>query len=222
MERIDGKMLWPIWFRAAEQRQAEYLTQFCQLLVNLHTLDWQPYVDAASADAIGAAQVTQGTPYLYVDRFSEMGHQFVADAFGSSFAPYLAWLEERRGTVPCRQPAPIRWDFHRANVLLCDNGAAMVIDWTQIEISDARFDLAWTLLLLGTQEGPEWRDRILCEYERIIGDEVEEFEYFEVIACVKRLATVATVLAGDTEQSGMHRIDLLSQLSLSVFSTSPV
>ena len=87
MERIDGGMLWPIWFGAAEQRQAEYLTQFCQLLVDLHTLDWRPYVDAASEDAISAAHVKQANPYLYVDRFLELGRWFVANSSGSSISP---------------------------------------------------------------------------------------------------------------------------------------
>ena len=80
----------------------------------------------------------------------------------------------------------------------------VVIDWTQLEISDARFDLAWTLLLVGTQQGPQWRNRILHEYERLWGDKVVAIEYFEVVACVKRLASVAMVLSGNAEKVGMR------------------
>jgi len=199
MERIDGQMLWPLWFSASEQRQGELLTQFCQLLVNLHTLDWRPYIDAKDV-----TQVEQDSPYLFIDRFLELARQFLADSSNSGFAPYLTWLQERRDRVPCHQPAPIHWDFHPANVLLCEDGSAVVIDWTQIEISDARFDLAWTLLLVGTQENPQWRGRILHEYERLAGSKIEEIEYFEVIACIKRLASVAMVLSGNADKVGMR------------------
>jgi hypothetical protein len=33
---------------------------------------------------------------------------------------------------------------------------------------------------------------------------VEEIEYFEIVACVKRLASVAMVLGGDAEKIGMR------------------
>ena len=39
-----------------------------------------------------------------------------------------------------------------------------MIDWTQIEVSDARFDLAWTLVLMGSMAERDY-DLILQEYE---------------------------------------------------------
>lgn len=197
MERIDGEMLWPIWFRDTEERQRAYLTQFCRLLVDLHTLDWRPLVDKTDHH-VG------GDPYRFVDGFLASGRSFLAEFDGLGFLPLVAWLEARRDHVPCTRPAPIHWDFHPANILLREDGSAVVIDWTQFEVSDARFDLAWTMLLVGSQQDPQWRNRILQEYQRLSGAEVEEIEYFEVIACIKRLASIAITLAGNAEKLGMR------------------
>jgi aminoglycoside phosphotransferase (APT) family kinase protein len=67
------------------------------------------------------------------------------------FLPIVAWLEERREAVPCLQPSLVHGDFHPNNILLREDGSAVVIDWAGLQASDARFDLAWTLLLVSTR-----------------------------------------------------------------------
>jgi aminoglycoside phosphotransferase (APT) family kinase protein len=86
-----------------------------------------------------------------------------------------------------------------------------VIDWTQIQVSDSRFDLAWTLMLVGAAEGWHWRDRMLAEYERLAGAPVQELEWFEVAACSKRLFSVFVSFAAGPETLGMRReaVDLM-------------
>jgi len=79
--------------------------------------------------------------------------------------------------------------------------------------SDPRFDLAWTLMLVGAAEGWEWRDRILAEYERLAGAPIEELEWFEVAACGKRLFSVVVSLAAGPEALGMRpeAVELMRQ-----------
>jgi len=93
-------------------------------------------------------------------------------------------------------------------------GSAVVIDWTQAEISDARFDLAWTLVVVGTQQSTKWRDFILKEYERLRGTCVERLAYFEVAACIKRLGFVFVALSRGPEELGM-RADAVAGRSVS-------
>jgi hypothetical protein len=71
-------------------------------------------------------------------------------------------------------------------------------------VSDPRFDLAWTLVLVSTYEGAGWHDRILREYERIAGAKVEGLAFFEVVACVKRLYSVAAALTFGPQTVGMR------------------
>jgi aminoglycoside phosphotransferase (APT) family kinase protein len=197
MERIKGQMLWPLLFGSTGERQQELLTQFCDLFVQLHRLEWQLFVDDAS-------KYDTGNPYTFVDRELSKFRRFLARFPQPGFVPVLEWLEARRDQVDCLRPSPIHMDFHPGNVLLRDDGSAVVIDWTGLDISDSRFDLAWTLLLVGTHEDEEWRDLVLQEYERLAGIRVEQIAYFDVAACARRLFSVVVSLSEGPEKLGMR------------------
>ena len=78
-----------------------------------------------------------------------------------------------------------------------------MIDWTQIEVSDARFDLAWTLVLMGSMAERDY-DLILQEYERQAGEQVRGLAWFEVAACLKRLFSVIISMDEGAEKLGMR------------------
>ena len=162
MERVEGKMMWEPLFRSPEPQQSARFALFCDLLVRLHRLDWRPFVADPTA-------VEQAGPYAFADEWLAQAHRSLAQFHMPDTDALLAWLEARRNRVPCARPAPVHLDFHPANLLLRADGSAAVIDWTQIQVSDPRFDLAWTLILVGAAEGWAWRDRILAEYERRAG-----------------------------------------------------
>ena len=111
--------------------------------------------------------VERGGSYAFVDGWLAEARSILGQFDVPDAAAMLDWLEVRRDRVPCVQPAPVHLDYHPNNILLGRDGSAHVIDWTQIQVSDPRFDLAWTLMLVGAAEGWEWRDRILAEYERL-------------------------------------------------------
>jgi aminoglycoside phosphotransferase (APT) family kinase protein len=197
MERIEGELLWPLLSAAPETQQREWLSRFCRLFVQLHRLDWTPFVE-------DAARYEREGPYSFVDDWLARMRAYAGRFEVAGFLPALAWLEARRAQVPCQRPAPVHWDFHPNNVLVRPDGALAVIDWTQIQLSDARFDLAWSLLLTGSHAGMAWRDLILQEYERWAGAGVEQLAFFEVAACFKRLASVAISLLYGPEKLGMR------------------
>ena len=120
------------------------------------------------------------------------------------FLPIVAWLDERREAVPCRQPALVHGDFHPNNILLREDGAAVVIDWAGLQVADARFDLAWTLVLAYAYESATMRDQVLYTYEQVSGQEVEQLASFEVLACLRRLLGVSISLLAGPEQFGMR------------------
>ena len=197
MERVRGRQMWPVWFGSPEKKQQELLTLFCRLFVRLHALDWRPFVQhRISFDA--------GDPFALVDRQMDLTRPYLERSPLPGFAPVFEWLAQRRDQVPCERPSVIHWDYHPANILLCDDGSATVIDWTQVDVSDSRFDLAWTLLLVSTYEGQAWHGRILREYERLAGIKVEQLAFFEVYACLKRLYSVAASLLLGPEAVGMR------------------
>lgn len=197
MERIEGQGMWSLLARSPVQKQLELLTQFCELFVRLHALDWRLFVE-------DAARYETGGPYALIDQWLREARNALRRFDKSGLADLIKWLEERRTTVPCSHPAVVHYDFHPANVLVRDDGSAVVIDWTGLHVSDARFDLAWTLLLSYAYAGVKLRDLVLQGYERLIGASVEQIEYFEVCACCRRLFDIAISLSLGAEKQGMR------------------
>jgi aminoglycoside phosphotransferase (APT) family kinase protein len=197
MEKIEGQVLWSLLFNSPREKQQELLTLFCELFIQLHALEWRPFVDDLKRYDIG-------DPYVFVDQWLNMAHDTLTRFSKAGFFPIVEWLEARRDELSCLRPSPVHLDFHPNNILIGSDGSAGVIDWGNIDVSDSRFDLAWTLVLVSSYEGAEWRDRILREYERLAGTKVEQIECFEVFACAKRLASVVISLLDGPEKLGMR------------------
>ncbi len=198
MEQIEGKTLWSLIGGLDPQQRRSLITQFSDLFAGLHRLDWHPFVPKSE-------QSNFADPYHCIDCYlSELHGAAAAFPDGKIFQPIIDWLETRRETVPCIRPAPIHWDFHPANVILRPDGSMFVIDWTQIQVSDPRFDLGWTLLLIGAYDGEEMRRTVLAEYQRCAGYEIEELAFFDVANALKRLGTVMISLSAGADQMGMR------------------
>ena len=84
------------------------------------------------------------------------------------------------------------------------SGRLSVIDWTNAEIADYRYDLAWTLLLQGMYDGWALRDLILADYEVCLGRPVEGLAVFEAFACARRLLSMLVSLTQGAEAMGMR------------------
>jgi aminoglycoside phosphotransferase (APT) family kinase protein len=197
MERIVGEQMWALFERSALERRKELLTLFCHLLVQLHALDWRPLAGGAGADMAR-------DPYYFVDAWLRMARGRLENSPYPDFLPVIAWLEGQRDRMPCPRPAVVHQDFHPGNVLLCDGDGAVVIDWTAAEVTDPRFDLAWTLTLLNAYEGTAACAYILQEYERLSGRPVEHLAPFEVTACARRLFDITVSLLQGAEAQGMR------------------
>jgi aminoglycoside phosphotransferase (APT) family kinase protein len=194
MERIDGQRLGQLLAGSSEEKRREIREPFCELLVRLHGMDWRPF----------AAKEETPAPYAFVDAYLAAESDVLRRTSLPGFLPIVEWLQERRDDVPCLRPAIVHGDFHYDNILLCDDGSRVVIDWSGLHVSDPRADLGWTLLLMRTHISVAQRDWILREYERLAGAGVRHIEWFEILACLRRLRTVAILLSGGAAKLGMH------------------
>ena len=196
MEKIDGEEMWSQIGTPLSGEMRDLVPLFCQLFAQLHHLDWHLFVDEAEYASLQ-------DPYAFIDGWlslAQEGHQRFPH---SGLMPVVEWLQVRREAFRCPGPSPTHNDFHPGNVLLCENGSPVVIDWTGFGISDARFDLAWTLMLIDAYMGPEWRSRVLQGYERSAG-QVKALEVFEVFAYVRRLFDISVSLRLGAEKMGMR------------------
>ena len=198
MERIDGETMWPLLIDSTGEQRQKMLTLFCELFLRLHRLDWRPFVSEP------ARYEQDGPTYAFVDAWLGEARAAVAHFSLPGFERLVDWLQERRDLLPCPEPSVVHWDFHPYNILLRADGSPVVIDWAGLQVTDARLDLAWTLLLTSAYAGAGWRDPILHEYERLAGARVEQIELFEVLACARRLFDVTVSLSEGAERLGMR------------------
>jgi aminoglycoside phosphotransferase (APT) family kinase protein len=198
MEKINGRVMWPLLTLAPPEEQHRLLTLFCTLFVQLHSLDWRFFVDSTDR---------YSDPYLFVDQWLETARRSLESFPQVGLLPIVEWLQDRRDELFCQRPSPVHQDYHPNNVLVRDDGAAVVIDWTGFDVSDARFDLGWTLVLAHAYAGTQIRTSILTEYERLSGTVVKDkdIECFEVFACARRLFDVAVSVSAGAEKLGMRR-----------------
>jgi aminoglycoside phosphotransferase (APT) family kinase protein len=194
MEYFPGKMMWNMIDIAPADRQAQLIDQFCRLFVQLHELDWKLF-DASLPD---------DNPFFFIDRWLNEAHGIVKNFPEVDAAPFLEWVAARRDLFACTCPSPVHQDFHPGNILVNANDDATVIDWTAFDVTDSRFDLAWTLVLAHAHGRPGLRDEIFECYQHHAKRSVEQVEAFEAIACARRLFDLTVSLTLGAERMGMN------------------
>lgn len=166
--------------------------QFVDLLRQLHALDWSGFGD-----------ITGGMPSGDPIRSTLKEWRGILARFGpGGFDPVMRWLVDHAADVPRAWTSVVHWDFHVGNVIVSDDGTQTVIDWTQIAVTDPRFDLAWTELLIVMALGENYRTRLIDEYGPESG--LEGMDYFRVAVAFKRLVSVTLALSVGPEHLGMR------------------
>jgi aminoglycoside phosphotransferase (APT) family kinase protein len=197
MERIEGRSMWPLLFEGPEEERKDWLRMFCKLFVQLHNLDWRPHLPDETAKF--------NDPYFCVrSQFEQAAWQLKNLGMSAEFTPLLDWFNVRMLDVPCTRPGMVHWDFHPQNILIRPDGSPVVIDWTGAAISDPRFDLAWTLLLVEAYMGTELRGRIQAEYEYQAGGPPAGMDFFNAFACARRLFSVIGSIKAGAGALGMR------------------
>jgi aminoglycoside phosphotransferase (APT) family kinase protein len=194
MEKISGHLMWSLIDKAPSKRETELFQVFCTLFYDLHTIDWKLFT--------GLSQYTPD-PYAFITCYLKKGEKYIAAFKKHEFTPVLEWLKNRYTTVPCRRLSVTHGDYHPNNIII-HNGAPYVIDWSSVDVADSRIDIAWTLLLVSTYGKAEFRTTILSEYERAAGSPLECIEYFDVLACFKRLLSISVSLTDGPDKLGMR------------------
>ena len=115
----------------------------------------------------------------------------------------MDWLADNVVSVTPLAPAVIHWDFHVGNVLVADDGTTHVVDWTQNSVTDPRFDVAWTELLIAMAVSCDAAAGFRAEYEHQM-EPLADMDFFETAAAIKRLFSVAVSLSASPEVLGMR------------------
>ena len=196
MQRISGVSMGTRWRDPDVAVQNRALASFCDLFATLHTLKWQHLPGATHIPMLTLAQQYGYWESLIVGQG--------VDSFGAG----LAWLRGASAQVAPQPLGLVHWDFHHENILIDERDRAWVIDWTQFQATDVRFDLAWTLVVLASERTPESAQQVRTGYLAARGwteDEVAgELLVFEAAACLKRVASVLVSLKSGADAVGMR------------------
>lgn len=196
MEEVDGAPLTKRLRESEPALRAQALEQFCQLLATLHGLEW--------AHLPGAASVPTFTIAQQFALWSSYQHRYPLRTIGE----VTEWLSAASAQVTPQPLGLVHWDFHPENVLVDANDQPWVIDWTQFQATDVRFDLAWTLVLLASQQSMESAEAVRVRYATLRGwDQCtshDEMQFFEAAACAKRLVSVLVSIRYGADALGMR------------------
>lgn len=196
MQRIDGMSLGKIMSKGDAEVQSRELARFCALLAKLHTLEWKHLAGA------------EHVPTLTIAEQLAFWNSLGALAPSESLTRAITWLQTNSTQVTPQPAGLVHWDFHHENILIDRVDRAWVIDWTQFQATDIRFDLAWTLVLLSSERNPALAQAVRAGYLSQRGwDEAtvaEGLRFFEAAACAKRLLSVLVSMSNGAETIGMR------------------
>ena len=194
MEYIPGEPMWGLLGKVSKDRRAKLIDRFCQLFVELHDLDWKQFDESLPKD----------DPLFFIDRWLGEVRGVLRNFPDVDASPLLDWVSARRDLFACEHPSPVHQDFHPGNILVGTDDSATVIDWTNFAVTDLRFDLSWTLVLVHAYGREGMSDQILQCYQRHAGRPVEQIEAFEAIACARRLFDLTISLTLGAQRMGMN------------------
>jgi aminoglycoside phosphotransferase (APT) family kinase protein len=196
MQRIAGTSLGKRLREIDAAAQEREITRFCALFAKLHTLDWQ---HLSGAEYVPTVTIAQQLAF-----WNSLGAQNPSH----SLTRAIAWLQEASATVTPLPLGLVHWDFHHENILIDAADKAWVIDWTQFQATDTRFDFAWTLVLLASERDEEMAQAVRRGYLAQRGWDEEmvasEMRFFEAAASAKRLLSVLISMSSGADALGMR------------------
>jgi aminoglycoside phosphotransferase (APT) family kinase protein len=144
MERLAGQPL-------LDARWLGVVPVLVEMQLRLHGLDAEVLLQAL--DREGRADSRTGGPPISREVVTFEGHlarleQRVARASPHGLEKAVAWLAEHRPTVE-RRRVICHGDFHPQNLLVAHGRVTGVLDWPNVIVTDAEFDVASTLVILG-------------------------------------------------------------------------
>ncbi|MFT5087098.1 MAG: aminoglycoside phosphotransferase (APT) family kinase protein [Candidatus Latescibacterota bacterium] len=94
--------------------------------------------------------------------------------------PLIGWLEDNM--KPSEEVVLVHGDYHHSNVIVRPDHSMVVIDWSNIGLSDFRIDLGFTTTMEILMSGGGSVQGVVDVYEQISGRKVKEIEYFMILS----------------------------------------
>ena len=188
MERIDGPLL--------ADRPGWGAAELGRLQARLHALD--------PRDLLAHGVMGHLDPPRQVAGLLGEWRAVIASTRLAGFDAAIDFAAAAARNVPPGRPGLVHWDLHPWNVIDAPVAGPVVIDWTAATINDVRLDLAASMILWISNRLPEAGAIHLEAYRAAAGEPVEQLEFFEALAAIRRLVSGVVSLRLGPEALGMR------------------
>ncbi|TDQ36607.1 aminoglycoside phosphotransferase family protein [Aureibacillus halotolerans] len=159
--------------------------------VLLTTFDGDAIENLNNASMRAFAHILQSIHQLDVQNIAEVSfpvYEFKAYFFSEAqaYPDLTATLKLLFDHVQIRQDRIIHGDFHMENIIE-KNGDFTVIDWTNVQVGDDRYDVAWSTLLMKIYISDSKAATFQSAYWEETETDQDEIDVFEAFACVRWL-----------------------------------
>jgi len=104
------------------------------------------------------------------------------------------WLERNKTKNPSDELVVIHGDYHPYNIIVDDSGIFHILDWTGINLSDFRSDLAFATGVMSAGIGRNLASLFASKYKAFTGKDVKNLNYFMVLSNVWNLLRLYSAL----------------------------
>ena len=117
----------------------------------------------------------------YISRYDFVGYFFPSIELYEDISTHLSHLLQR---VQLRQDCLIHGDYNLGNILEMEDNYT-IIDWTNGQLGDPRYDMAWSVFLIAIYSGESYGETYCAEFRRTASYSLADEEVFEAMACLR-------------------------------------
>ena len=176
---------------------AELLKQFSRILADINTLDWR----SIGFDFLDPPEGEYGYINLCLSGLRERCKAWEIDCLN----PILDWLEANK--LPSDHYVLLHSDYHPGNVMVNKGEIAAIVDWENVSIGDAAYDVCWLPLLLRAIDPSDgWAvvtEMFLGYYREMTGRELQNFDFYLILKAVVYLFIILRIKIHGTEELGL-------------------
>ncbi|WP_418038893.1 MULTISPECIES: aminoglycoside phosphotransferase family protein [Paenibacillus] len=122
-----------------------------------------------------------GEDGAYISSYDFVGYFFPSIELYEDISTHLSYLLQR---VQLMQDCLIHGDYNLGNILEMEDDYT-IIDWTNGQLGDPRYDVAWSVFLITIYNGESYGEMYCAEFRRTASYSLDDEGVFEAMACLR-------------------------------------
>ena len=204
MEKVEGQVMSSAMNWITDAERDDLWKQFSRTLAAINMLDWRSigfgFLDPPDVE------------YAYINRQISMLREWCKSLEIHCLFPILDWLEANK--QPSDHYVLLHGDYHPGNVIVNKGKIAAIVDWEDVSIGDAAYDVCWPPLFLRAINLPDEARIIATEmflesYSGMTGRELRNFDFYLIIKAVLFLFFILAV-----KTHGIDKLELKTEMEI--------